>query len=201
MHTSVKRFAATTLLALTTVLGLGVAGSPSADAAGSVDAAVSWAVAIANNNSHGYDQAKRTGPDYDCSSLVSTAFHNAGFNVSATLTTSTMKDAFKKAGFTVYKFTTSSTKTAGALRKADLKKGDILLYEGAHTALVVDTATKNIVHATNNEKGGKTGGKTGDQTGTEIYVTSFANSSYASRWQYVIRWEGSSSTGRGPIAV
>ena len=35
-----------------------------------IDKAVTWAVGIANDNSHGYDQADRWGPDYDCSSLV-----------------------------------------------------------------------------------------------------------------------------------
>ena len=35
-----------------------------------IEAAVNWAIQIANDNSHGYDQANRWGPDYDCSSLL-----------------------------------------------------------------------------------------------------------------------------------
>jgi hypothetical protein len=36
--------------------------------------AINWAVAIANDDSHGYDQTNRWGPDYDCSSLVIQAY-------------------------------------------------------------------------------------------------------------------------------
>ena len=32
--------------------------------------AVTWAIKIANDPAHGYDQDNRWGPDYDCSSLV-----------------------------------------------------------------------------------------------------------------------------------
>jgi len=194
MRTALKRFTTAGILTLVTATGLTMATAPVTEAAGSVDKAVSWAIAIANDDTHGYDQAKRNGPDYDCSSLVSTAFNKAGFNVSGSLNTDGMKDGFKKAGFTIYTFTTNSSAKSGQLRKADLKKGDILLYPGGHTALVTDTSSKQIVHATVNEKGTKKGGETGDQTGREIYVTSFNNSSYASIWKYVIRWEGATPT-------
>lgn len=35
-----------------------------------IEKAVTWALAIANDNTHGYDQQYRWGPDYDCSSLI-----------------------------------------------------------------------------------------------------------------------------------
>ena len=35
--------------------------------------AVTWAIRIANDPAHGYDQDNRWGPDYDCSSLVISA--------------------------------------------------------------------------------------------------------------------------------
>ena len=35
-----------------------------------VEKAVQIAVGIANDNSHGYSQTSRRGPDYDCASLV-----------------------------------------------------------------------------------------------------------------------------------
>ena len=41
--------------------------------------AVQFIIDIANDDTHGYDQAHRNGPDYDCSSLVGTALHEAGF--------------------------------------------------------------------------------------------------------------------------
>ena len=36
--------------------------------------ACAWARAIAYDDAHGYDQGSRWGPDYDCSSLVITAY-------------------------------------------------------------------------------------------------------------------------------
>ena len=36
--------------------------------------AVTWAIRIANDPAHGYDQDNRWGPDYDCSSLVISAW-------------------------------------------------------------------------------------------------------------------------------
>ena len=35
-----------------------------------IDSAVAWAISIANDDTHGYDQTDRWGPDYDCSSLL-----------------------------------------------------------------------------------------------------------------------------------
>ena len=40
--------------------------------------AVTWAIEIANDPAHGYDQDNRWGPDYDCSSLVISAWQQAG---------------------------------------------------------------------------------------------------------------------------
>jgi hypothetical protein len=59
------------------------------------------AVAIAENAAHGYDQLNRWGPNYDCSSLVITAFESVGIPVRASGATYTgnMKKAFKKCGF------------------------------------------------------------------------------------------------------
>ena len=46
-----------------------------------IEKAVSWALDIANDPKHGYDQIKRWGDDYDCSSLVISAFEQAGAKV------------------------------------------------------------------------------------------------------------------------
>ena len=43
--------------------------------------AVTWAIAIADNHAHGYDQVHRWGPDYDCSSLIISAWQQAGVPV------------------------------------------------------------------------------------------------------------------------
>ena len=43
-----------------------------------IESAAAYAQNIAADDSHGYDQAGRWGPDYDCSSLVISAFRKAG---------------------------------------------------------------------------------------------------------------------------
>ena len=43
-----------------------------------IEDAVEWTIGIANDDSHGYDQTNRWGPDYDCSSLIIQAWQNAG---------------------------------------------------------------------------------------------------------------------------
>ena len=66
-----------------------------------IEDAVRWAIDIANDSSHGYDQAHRDGPDYDCSSLVCWAYYNAGLNTRPGYTpaTSSMRSVFLEAGF------------------------------------------------------------------------------------------------------
>ena len=43
--------------------------------------ALQWMLDIAADNSHGYSQVNRWGPDYDCSSMVIQAWENAGVPV------------------------------------------------------------------------------------------------------------------------
>ena len=42
--------------------------------------AVETAIRIAKDDSHGYSQLNRQGPDYDCSSLVLYCYSSAGAN-------------------------------------------------------------------------------------------------------------------------
>lgn len=142
-----------------------------------IDNAINFAVTIANDNSHGYDQIKRWGKDYDCSSLVISAYENAGVPVKANGATYTgnMKSAFIKCGFKALLY----------YRGIDLIKGDVLLNEQHHTAVYIGAG--QIVQASINEKGTATGGKTGDQTGREIAVSPFYE--YSKGWQYVLRYD------------
>lgn len=64
-----------------------------------VENAISWAISIANNNSHGYSQSNRWGPDYDCSSFVISAFKSAGVNVGTATYTGNMRSQFIQHGF------------------------------------------------------------------------------------------------------
>ena len=127
-----------------------------------IDNAVNWALSIANNSSHGYDQGSRWGPDYDCSSFVISAWQQAGVKVKSAGATYTgdMKPAFIQCGF---KDVTSLIKLSTG---KGLQKGDVLLNTSSHTAMYIGKG--QIVHASINEKGTTTGGKSGDQTGTEM---------------------------------
>lgn len=142
-----------------------------------VDTAVAWAKTIANDDSHGYDQGSRWGPDYDCSSLVISAYKKAGVPLTCTYTGNMRGDMLTHGFKDVTKNITLSTGKG-------LKKGDVLLHETHHTALFIGDG--KLLHAAGNERGGATGGKTGDQTGKEICITNYFNFP----WQYVLRYEG-----------
>lgn len=157
---------------------VGGGGSVAPDA--SVEAAVLWAIQIANDDTHGYDQANRNGPDYDCSSLVSHAFQTAGFDVPI-CSTSTMRAQFIAAGFV---WLAGQGNTAQGLQR-----GDILLKEGSHTEIYIGNQQNVGAHI--NEFGGIVGGQTGDQTGSEISVTPYR----AWPWDGVLRWYGDITEG------
>ena len=131
-----------------------------------IDKAIQWALKIAKDPSHGYDQTKRWGPDYDCSSFLITAWDQAGvplIKAGATYT-GNMRQAMLKNGFR------DVTSTVDFATGAGLCRGDILLNEQHHVAMYIGNG--QIVHASINERGRATGGKTGDQTGREICVRS-----------------------------
>lgn len=144
-----------------------------------IDNAVKWAVGIANDKTHGYDQTNRWGPDYDCSALVITAYEKAGVPVKSkggAGYTGNMRTAFINTGFSdvTDKITLSNGK--------GLQKGDVLLKSGSHTALYIGGGL--IVHASINENGKTKGGKTGDQTGKEICTRKY----YNKPWGCVLRY-------------
>lgn len=139
-----------------------------------IDAALNWILSIARDDSHGYDQSSRWGPDYDCSSLVISAYRNAGVPLQATYTGNMWQD-FLAHGFEVAKNVNLAT-------GAGLLPGDVLLNERNHTAMYIGNG--QVVHASGNEHGGATGGQTGDQTGREISTTGYFNFP----WDVVLRY-------------
>lgn len=151
-----------------------------------IEKAVDWAIIIADDDSHGYDQNTRWGGvDYDCSSFVISAYNQAGAPVktNGASSTSDMYNAFKKSGF---KDVTSKINLSTG---EGLERGDVLLTPAKHTAICM--TSNKIVYASQNEKGGITGGKTGDQTGKEIYVRAY----YNHPWKYVLRYSDTASKG------
>lgn len=146
-----------------------------------IDKAVEWAVNIANDSSHGYDQGNRWGPDYDCSSLVISAYEQAGVPVKTKGATYTgnMYKVFLACGFA------DVTKQVTLSSGSGLKKGDVLLMS-SHTEMCVSPS--QIVGATISEKN-SIYGEDGDQTGNEIRIRNY----YNKPWQYVLRYGGGSS--------
>lgn len=137
----------------------------------SIEEAVAFMEAVAADDSHGYDQTYRMGPNYDCSSLVGTALHKAGYNVNPGSTTRNLYSQLQKENF-------QSLPVSGIR-----KRGDIFLTPGKHVVMCISGGA--IVHASINEKGKITGGKSGDQTGKEICTRSFYVPSYG--WRYHLR--------------
>ena len=138
---------------------------------------------VAKDDTHGYDQAHRNSPDYDCSSLVGTALNKAGFDVSPYSYTGNLRKQLLACGFVEIPV------------NANRLAGDIFLTEQQHVVMCVDSNT--IVHASINEKGTARGGQTGDQTGKEICTRSYYTPSYG--WQYHFRYKGVSENTVKPI--
>ena len=134
--------------------------------------------AWAADNSHGYDQANRWGPDYDCSSAVISAWELAGVPVKTNGATYTgnMRGVFLRCGFE------DVTADVDLATGAGLQRGDVLLNIQHHTAMYCGNGME--VEASINENGGVTGGQSGDQTGREFLVRPYRN--YP--WDCVLRY-------------
>ena len=145
-----------------------------------IEKAVTWALQVAQDPAHGYDQTNRWGPDYDCSSLLISAWQQAGVQVKTAGATYTgnMLPAFLKCGFKDVTAEINLTTGAG------LQRGDVLLNARHHTAMCIGSG--QIVHASINEAGKAIGGKSGDQTGREICVRSYYR--YSGGWDRVLRY-------------
>ena len=136
--------------------------------------------AWAADDSHGYDQADRWGPDYDCSSAVIAAWEMAGVPVKSNGATYTgnMRGVFLRCGFE------DVTDGIDLATGTGLQRGDVLLNSRHHTAMYCGKGME--VEASINENGGVTGGQSGDQTGREFLVRPYRN--YP--WDCVLRYTG-----------
>ena len=141
------------------------------------DIATSWAEAIANDDSHGYSQYSRWQPDFDCSSLVISAYQSAGVPVydNGARSTHNMYQVFTATGFA------DVTNQVNIATGAGLLRGDVLLRNG-HTALYCGNGLE--VEACMDENGGiGDGAMPGDQTGYEIVIQY-----YNPNWSTVLRY-------------
>ncbi|MDO4338244.1 MAG: peptidoglycan-binding protein [Eubacteriales bacterium] len=154
--------------------------------------ATQWMIDLANDDSHGYDQINRWGPNYDCSSAVISAWEYAGVPVKTNGATYTgnMKSVFLKCGFSEVISSVDITTGAG------LKRGDVLLNTEEHTAMYI--GNNQVVHASINENGTISGGQSGDQNGKEICIRSYFNKEWDSILRYSDSGSGSTDTGVTP---
>lgn len=155
-----------------------------------IENAVARAEAIAQDDTHGYDQVDRWGnPNYDCSGLVINCLENAGIPAKQKGATYTgnMPEVLPNIGFKNVIASVNLSTGSG------MKRGDVLLGNG-HTAFYCGNG--KLVHASINEKGTTTGGKSGDQTGREICIRSY----YNKPWKYVYRYTGEVSNA-GTVSV
>lgn len=143
-----------------------------------VEYAVQWCEAIAADNSHGYDwtnsEPTRWGPDYDCSSLIITAYENAGIpvkSVGGAGRTWDMRSAFHKCGFVDVPNWNRRTGDG-------LIRGDVLLNEANHTEIVVSEG-RLLKASTDYDR------RQGDSSGNEIRIGGY----YNYPWDCALRYQ------------
>jgi len=143
---------------------------------GKIEKAVQFAIDIANDNYHGYSQARRGDRDTDCSKIVIDGLKAAGFDTGAATFTGNMLAPILAAGF---KDVTASVN----LRTGEgLKRGDILLRpktirRGGHAAFFIGNG--QIVQAQADYDG-----VYGDGNSREIRIQNY----YDSPFIYVLRY-------------
>ena len=137
-----------------------------------LEQAVKWSIDTANDNSHGYSQEERWGPDYDCSSFVISAMKFAGINVGSASYTGDMVDQFTSNGFQYIAWS-----SVGGV--SGLRRGDVMWRTG-HTEMYIGNSQQVGAHWHNGHEA------TGDPSGTEISVDSYNYNN----WECVLRFTG-----------
>ena len=142
-----------------------------------IETAVKFAESIADDNYHGYSQARRGEQDTDCSKIVIDSLHAAGVDVSGATYTGNMLAPILKAGF-------KDVADSVNLRTGEgLRRGDVLLRpktdsKNGHAAFYIGNG--QIVQAQADYDG-----RLGDSSGREIRRQNY----YDSPFRYVLRYD------------
>ena len=135
-----------------------------------IEKALKWAKDTAKDDTHGYSQANRWGPDYDCSSFIISAYEQAGLKLreAGASYTGNMKTAFLRCGFTALP----------DLPVSRLEPGDVLLNERHHAVMYIGNG--KVVAARSSDGFPQSG----DQSLREICVQNY----YDYPWDCVLRY-------------
>lgn len=167
------------MLVAALLTGILVIPATAAVAPTAVEDAVLWAIATANDDTHGYSQANRWGnPDYDCASFVICAYRSVGFSLSNAVHCGNMKQPFIDEGFEWIpksKIDLSNSKS--------LKRGDILLNTSRHTEIYI--GNNKMVGAHEGTIDDYDIKDPGDSTGKEICPVTYSNNS---NWEGILRY-------------
>lgn len=141
-----------------------------------IESAVNWAIQTAQDNRHGYSQADRWGPDYDCSSFVISAYEQAGVPLreAGASYTGNMRPAMIACGFV------DVTSQCGLGSGYGVQAGDVLLNYSAHTCISIGGG--RVANCRTSEGNPQAG----DQSGNEIRLQSYWNFP----WNCVLRYRG-----------
>ena len=140
-----------------------------------VEAMLAWAMEIANDDTHGYSQNNRYGPDYDCTSFVCTALREGGFQLEGYLSPRGMVRELPALGFAVYR-----------KGETEPRRGDILVEIGVHAEFCMGDGCCVGAHQRYDRR-------SGDSTGHEIeYRTPEGFKCWfckKAQYDYIIRYE------------
>ena len=141
-----------------------------------VEAMIDWAVETAGDNSHGYSQNNRYGPDYDCTSFVCTALMEGGFALDRFYSTRGLARELPKLGFAVYR-----------KGETEPQRGDILVKFGVHAEICLGDGCCVAAHQDYDRR-------SGDRKGHEIeYRTPDSEKKCwfckKAQYDYILRYE------------
>ncbi len=165
------------LLVLSMFIMEAVLFTSNVEAKSKLEKAVSYAINVAKNNRNGYSMPRRNmrnkkgGREYDCSSLVVSAYKAGGFKKLKMCTTRNQVSIFKKAGFRYI----PKCKLNNFKNSKKLKRGDILWRNG-HTEIYIGKNKCVGAHRDYDRRAG-------DSSGKEISVTKY----YNLNWSGILR--------------